>query len=154
MHSYWEFSLHSIPLRFSRNAALIQVYSGVRFLKQYFKLPFLLFSGEGGIGVSNALGANSLAILFALGVPWLIRTLTLVVQGAEDTAVYINSAGIDFVVGSLLVAVSCLWLVLCIAKFKLRKSVGGVLFILYLIFITFAILVEMGIILDRSESFV
>ncbi|CAG9781985.1 unnamed protein product [Diatraea saccharalis] len=106
--------------------------------------------GEGGIGVSNALGANSLAILFALGVPWLIKTLTLVAQGAEQQAVLINSAGIDFVVGSLLVAVACLWLTLFIGKFKLRKSVGAVLVVLYVIFITFAILVEMGVILSTD----
>ncbi|KAI5647061.1 sodium/calcium exchanger protein domain-containing protein [Phthorimaea operculella] len=106
--------------------------------------------GEGGIGVSNALGANSLAILFALGLPWLIRTLVLVGQGAEETAVLINSAGIDFVVGSLLIAVSCLWITLFIGKFTLRKSIGFFLFALYLIFIVFAILVETGIILERT----
>ncbi|XP_026730180.1 sodium/potassium/calcium exchanger 4-like [Trichoplusia ni] len=106
--------------------------------------------GEGGIGVSNALGANSLAILFALGLPWLIKTLSLVVSGADDTAVLINSAGIDFVVGSLLVAVACLWITLFIGKFTLRRSLGAVLIVLYAIFITFAILVEMGIILDRG----
>ncbi|XP_048005163.1 sodium/potassium/calcium exchanger 3-like isoform X2 [Leguminivora glycinivorella] len=108
--------------------------------------------GEGGMGVSNALGANSLAILFALGVPWLIRTLTLLARG-DDPVVYINSSGIDFVVGSLLVAVLCLWLTLCIGKFTLRKSVGFVLVVFYAIFITFAILVEMGIILDRTVAF-
>ncbi|KAJ0183891.1 hypothetical protein K1T71_000314 [Dendrolimus kikuchii] len=106
--------------------------------------------GEGGIGVSNALGANSLAILFALGLPWLIRTVTLEIQGAENTAVLINSTGIDFVVGSLLVAVTCLWIVLYIGKFILRRSLGVVLLILYVIFITFAILVEMGVILERA----
>lgn len=107
-------------------------------------------SGEGGIGVSNALGANSLAILFALGLPWLIKTVTLEVQGVENSAVLINSAGIDFVVGSLLVAVTCLWITLFIGKFTLRRSVGFVLAALYLVFITFAILVEMGVILDRG----
>ncbi|XP_053624242.1 sodium/potassium/calcium exchanger 3-like isoform X2 [Plodia interpunctella] len=104
--------------------------------------------GEGGIGVSNALGANSLAILFALGVPWLIKTLTLLAQGAELTAVEIDSNGIDFVIASLLVAVACLWLTLFIGKFKLRKSVGFVLAVLYVVFITFAILTELGVILD------
>lgn len=99
--------------------------------------------------MSNALGANSLAILFALGIPWLIKTLANLAQGVEDQAVLINSSGIDFVVGSLLVAVSCLWVVLFIGKFTLRKSVGIVLGIMYLIFITFSILVEMEIILDR-----
>ncbi|CAH0716097.1 unnamed protein product, partial [Brenthis ino] len=108
--------------------------------------------GEGGIGVSNALGANSLAILFALGLPWLIKTLMLLAEGS-DTAVKINSAGIDFVVGSLLVATLLLWIALFIGKFKLRKSLGVVLMFLYLIFITFAILVEMGIIFDREVAF-
>lgn len=109
--------------------------------------------GEGGIGVSNALGANSLAILFALGLPWLIRTLALVFQGADETAVLINSAGIDFVVGSLLVAVACLWITLYIGKFVLRRSLGFVLTVFYVIFITFAVLVEMGIILDRGLEY-
>ncbi|KAF9406652.1 hypothetical protein HW555_013047 [Spodoptera exigua] len=103
--------------------------------------------GEGGIGVSNALGANSLAILFALGLPWLIKTLSLVAENADQQAVLINSAGIDFVVGSLLVAVACLWITLYIGKFTLRKSLGAILLVLYVIFITFAILVEMGIII-------
>lgn len=98
------------------------------------------------------MGANSLAILFALGLPWLIKTLMLLVEGS-DTAVKINSAGIDFVVGSLLVAACLLWLTLFIGKFKLRKSIGAVLMVLYAIFITFAILVEMGIILDREIAF-
>ncbi|CAH2103821.1 unnamed protein product [Euphydryas editha] len=108
--------------------------------------------GEGGIGVSNALGANSLAILFALGFPWLIKTFTLLAQGV-DTAVTINSAGIDFVVASLLIAACLLWISLFIAKFKLRKGLGVVLLCLYVIFITFAILVEMGIILDEEIQF-
>ncbi|XP_052746791.1 sodium/potassium/calcium exchanger 4 [Bicyclus anynana] len=107
--------------------------------------------GEGGIGVSNALGANTLAILFALGLPWLIKTLSLLVQG-YDTAVIINSAGIDFIVSSLLVAATCLWITLCIGRFKLRRTLGFVLIVLYAIFITFAILVEMGIILNREIS--
>ncbi|CAG5007220.1 unnamed protein product [Parnassius apollo] len=109
--------------------------------------------GEGGIGVSNALGANSLAILFALGLPWLIRTVTLVAREADSTVVYINSAGIGYVVGSLLLAVTILYITLYIGKFQLRKRLGLVLIILYAIFITFAILVEMGIIVDKGIDF-
>ncbi|XP_022121468.1 sodium/potassium/calcium exchanger 4 [Pieris rapae] len=107
--------------------------------------------GEGGIGVSNALGANSLAILFALGMPWMIQTLTFLVQGSETTSVYINSAGIDFVVASLLIAVVVLWAVLYIGKFHMRRSVGIVLICLYFAFITFAILLEMEIILPSAS---
>lgn len=112
---------------------------------------YVLFAGEGGVGVSNALGANSLAILFALGTPWLIRTLTLLGQGAENTVVDIDSRGFGFIATSLLLAVTLLWLVLYIGKFKLRKSVGGVLITLYFIFITFGILVELGIIFDKEQ---
>lgn len=105
------------------------------------------FSGEGSMGVSNALGANSLAILFALGIPWLIKTLVLLGEGKE-AVVLINSSGIDFIVGSLLIAVVSLWVALYLGKFILRKCLGVVLTFLYLVFITFAILVEMGIIID------
>lgn len=104
------------------------------------------------MGVSNALGANSLAILFALGLPWLIRTLTLVAQGADDPVVHINSAGIDFVVGSLLLAAACLWLTLLAGGFRLRRAVGVVLACLYLVFVTVAVLVEMGILLNTGDS--
>lgn len=76
--------------------------------------------------------------------------MTAVVQGADETAVLINSAGIDFVVGSLLFAVVCLWITLFIGKFTLRRRLGAILLVLYAIFITFAILVEMGVILDRG----
>lgn len=76
--------------------------------------------------------------------------MTAVVQGADETAVLINSAGIDFVVGSLLFAVVCLWITLFTGKFTLRRRLGAILLVLYAIFITFAILVEMGVILDRG----
>lgn len=101
--------------------------------------------------MSNALGANSLAILFALGTPWLIKTLVLVGQGADEPVVVIDSSGIAFVVTSLLLAVTLLWVILFLGKFKLRKSVGGVLCVLYLIFITFGILVEIGLIFDIEQ---
>lgn len=114
----------------------------------YESLNMSIFLGEGGIGVSNALGANSLAILFALGIPWFIKSLANLSQDLENPAVLINSNGIDFVFASILVAVACLWIVLFIGKFTLRKSVGAVLGTLYIIFITFAILVETGVILD------
>lgn len=110
-------------------------------------------AGEGGIGVSNALGANSLAILFALGLPWLIRTLALVTSGVDNPVVSLNSAGIDFVVGLLLLAVTALWLTLFFGNFTLRRSVGAVLLCLYAIFVTIAILIEMGIIVNKGLPF-
>lgn len=107
-------------------------------------------SGSGGVGVSNALGANSLNILFSLGFPWFLRTM---IDGAGTTGAYIHifSYGIAFVITSLLLAIICLYIVLSIAKFTLRKTVGIALFIVYGIFVTFAILMELDIFVDSGR---
>lgn len=107
-------------------------------------------SGSGGVGVSNALGANSLNILFSLGFPWFLKTM---IDGAGFTGAYIHifSFGIAFVITSLLLAILCLYIVLAIAKFTLRKRVGIALFSIYGIFVTFAILMELDIFADSGR---
>ena len=96
------------------------------------------------MGVSNALGANSLAILFSLGLPWFIRNM---VDGAGSTNSNINiySFGVEFTILSLILAVGMLYLVLSLAGYKLRKIVGGILFCVYTIFVTMAILAELDV---------
>lgn len=103
-----------------------------------------MFSGEGGMGVSNSLGANSLSIIFSLGLPWFIRTLT---NGSdlEQSFVNIQSYGIEFVILSLIGTVVALFVVIALGKFRLKKLVGCVLLTIYFIFITLAILVEIDV---------
>ncbi|GAB0086850.1 Sodium/potassium/calcium exchanger [Sergentomyia squamirostris] len=108
-------------------------------------------SGEGGMGVSNALGANSLAILLSLGLPWFIRNS---IERPHDLNTFINihSYGIEITILSLLLAVGVLVVVISLGHYELKRSVGFVLLTIYLIFITFAILVEMDIFFPSGNT--
>jgi Ca2+/Na+ antiporter len=106
--------------------------------------------GSGQMGVSNALGANSLAILFSLGVPWFIRTMA---SGAWTTGAKIRifSHGIEYTIMALLLAVATLYITISAAGYKLRKTVGAILFIAYVLIATFAILVELDVFFEAPD---
>lgn len=106
--------------------------------------------GSGQMGVSNALGANSLAILFSLGMPWFLRNM---LSGAWTTEAKIRifSHGIEFTILGLILAVLTLYITLSLAGYKFRREVGFVLIFAYLILATFAILVEFDIFVDGSD---
>ncbi|XP_055532844.1 sodium/potassium/calcium exchanger 4-like [Wyeomyia smithii] len=108
-------------------------------------------SGNGAMGVSNALGANSLAILFSLGVPWFIRT---VADGGASTNAYyvIASYGMQYSIISLLFAVGFLYSTIYLAKFKLRKRIGIFLFLFYGILVTFMLLNELDIFFHSGDE--
>uniref|UniRef100_A0A1L8DK38 Putative k+-dependent ca2+/na+ exchanger nckx1 n=1 Tax=Nyssomyia neivai TaxID=330878 RepID=A0A1L8DK38_9DIPT len=108
-------------------------------------------SGEGGMGVSNALGANSLAILLSLGLPWFIRN-TAERHLGHPASINIHSYGIEITIISLLLAVGVLLVVISLGNYELKRSVGFTLFIIYLFFITFAILVEMDIFFPSGNT--
>lgn len=106
--------------------------------------------GDGGMGVSNSLGANSLAILVSLGLPWFIRSMFD--GGSKANAfIKINSVGIEFTILSLLLTVVALYFIVSIASYRLKKAIGFYLFFTYLIFVTFAILVEMDILFPSGN---
>uniref|UniRef100_A0A8D8N6R7 Sodium/potassium/calcium exchanger 5 n=3 Tax=Culex pipiens TaxID=7175 RepID=A0A8D8N6R7_CULPI len=100
--------------------------------------------GNGSMGVSNSLGANTLAILFSLGLPWFIRNM---MEGGATTGAYveINSYGMQYSVFGLFLAVGILYAVLFASKYTLRKLVGLVLMGGYLLIVTFMILVELDV---------
>lgn len=100
--------------------------------------------GEGGIGVSNSLGANSLAILMSLGIPWLIKNILHRNIPGKD-AIRITSYGIEYTILLLLIAAISLFIVLTISRYRLKKTVGLALISIYLILITFGILLELNI---------
>ena len=119
------------------------------------------------MGVSNSLGANSLNILFSLGIPWFIRTMIQYGKG-EEAYIHIFSHGMQFTLVSLLFAAvstllkirfllnkflllnfhsqAALYLCLFLAGYRLKKLVGVALFSFYLLFLSFALMVELDII--------
>lgn len=100
--------------------------------------------GEGGIGVSNSLGANSLAILMSLGIPWLIKNILHRNVPGQNT-IRITSYGIEYTILLLLIAVISLYVVLTMSRYRLKKTVGLALMSIYLILITFGILLELNV---------
>ncbi|KAG5679260.1 hypothetical protein PVAND_008840 [Polypedilum vanderplanki] len=102
--------------------------------------------GSGEMGVSNALGANSLAILFSLGIPWFITTM---MNGAGWTGAHIHiySYGMEYTIMVLILAVIVLYSILAFHGYKLRKIAGLYLFIAYFVFATFAVLMEFNVFL-------
>lgn len=107
--------------------------------------------GSGEMGVSNALGANSLAILFSLGIPWFITTL---MNGAGWTGAHIHiySYGMEYTIMVLILAVIVLYSILAFHGYKLRKRTGLYLFIAYFMFATFAILMEFNVFLVGAPA--
>lgn len=100
--------------------------------------------GKGGIGVSNSLGANSLAILMSLGIPWLIKNiLNRNMPGKES--ILLNSSSTEYNILILLIAVITLYVVLTLAKYRLKRSVGLSLISAYSVFITLGVLLEMNV---------
>ncbi|XP_053686141.1 sodium/potassium/calcium exchanger 3-like [Sabethes cyaneus] len=108
-------------------------------------------SGNGSMGVSNALGANSLAVLFSLGMPWFIRT---VADGGASTNAYyvIASYGMQYSIVSLLFAIAFLYITIYIAIFKLRKRVGVILIFFYALLVAFMLLNELDVFFHSGEQ--
>lgn len=107
----------------------------------------LHIAGEGAMGISCSIGANTLAILLCFGMPWFIKCMVLIVQ-TEDTSkstVNLLSEGITYNCGALLISVMLLLLVLAIFRFQIGKCFGFTCLILYIIFITFCVLIEMNV---------
>lgn len=100
--------------------------------------------GEGGIGVSNSLGANCLAILMSLGIPWLIKNI-MNRNTPDKSFIPLNPYSTEYNILLLLLAVIALYTVLTISRYQLKRSVGVALFSIYGLIITVAILLEMNI---------
>lgn len=94
--------------------------------------------------MSNSLGANSLAILMSLGLPWLIRNI-IHRNDADKSFISLDSADIEYTIMSLLLATVVLYAVISLSRYTLKKSVGFTLIGVYLVFITLCILLEMDI---------
>lgn len=106
--------------------------------------------GSGQMGVSNSLGANSLAILFSLGLPWFIKTMA---DGAwvNDASFSIDAPGIQFTILGLLPVVATLYIVLSAAGYRMRKTVGAILGSFFIAYATVIILSELNIIFESDR---
>ncbi|XP_017785377.1 PREDICTED: sodium/potassium/calcium exchanger 4-like isoform X2 [Nicrophorus vespilloides] len=98
--------------------------------------------GEGAMGVSNALGANTMNILLSLGLPWFIKT-TVVGQARAMSVIQIESGSIEYTILALIMVAITLYLTLSCSKFRLSRINGIVLITFYLLFLVLAIVSEL-----------
>ncbi|XP_037934795.1 sodium/potassium/calcium exchanger 4-like [Teleopsis dalmanni] len=104
-----------------------------------------LRNGENGIGVSNSLGANSLAILLSLGVPYFIKNC--ITFGTANNKINIASKGIEYNIFILILSTFALFTILSLSGYRLTKRAGIALLSVYTIFIVLQILIELQIII-------
>lgn len=93
------------------------------------------------MGVSNALGANTMNILLSLGMPWFFRTI---IMGTNDNAyIQIDSGSIEYTILALVAVAMSLYCTLFFNKFALSRKSGAILLSMYVIWIILAILSEL-----------
>lgn len=109
---------------------------------------FSFLTGESGIGVSNSLGANSLAILLSLGVPWFIKNC--IHYGEENNMIYVAAQGIEYSIFILMLCTLSLFFGLSFTGYRLTKRLGGILFTVYAVFIVLQVLIEMNVFFPKK----
>lgn len=99
-------------------------------------------NGFGDMAVSSSIGSNIFDINVGLPLPWLLKT------GIVDSGSHISigSCGMDILTISLLVMVLFVILSIKFSGWKLNMTLGGIMFLLYLLFVAESLLIAYEII--------
>lgn len=97
--------------------------------------------GYGTMALSNALGSNTFAILMCLGVPWLIKISFF--EQSHIGSITISSGGIEYTACIVVFALIVVFTILLMNRFRLKVKSGWTLVMLYVVFIGFAIYIEL-----------
>jgi len=106
--------------------------------------------GQGSMAVTNSIGSNTFDILICLGLPWLIKSIMTGVE-KDIWFIQVNSDGLTYTVVSLLASLFILYIILCIGKFRLTKTVGWISLGVYLVFLTFSTLIELNVFFEVNQ---
>ncbi|KAK0085001.1 hypothetical protein PV325_005956 [Microctonus aethiopoides] len=118
---------------------------GITFLSAGGNMPELVSivilsrQGNGDMAMSNTLGANTLDVLMCLGLPWAIKSLM------TKNDVLIESGALAYSVMSIILCVIGFYGVTAYYKYQLNRHVGIACLIMYLLFLTFAIMLELNV---------
>ncbi|CAG7725645.1 unnamed protein product [Allacma fusca] len=104
----------------------------------------------GSMSISNSIGSNIFDILICLGLPWLIKS-AMIANDAEENYIQINSGGIQYSIITLIISVLLLYGILAANGFYLDKKVATIATVLYAIFLTFAVLLEMNFFFQLNQ---
>eukprot|EP00420_Gonyaulax_spinifera_P008120 CAMPEP_0197944972 /NCGR_PEP_ID=MMETSP1439-20131203/125677_1 /TAXON_ID=66791 /ORGANISM="Gonyaulax spinifera, Strain CCMP409" /LENGTH=442 /DNA_ID=CAMNT_0043568227 /DNA_START=9 /DNA_END=1337 /DNA_ORIENTATION=- len=95
--------------------------------------------GQGDMAISSSIGSNIFDILVGLPIPWIIKIG--IIDGGK-TEVNIRSPYLTFYVLLLLFMVFSVVLCIHLLKWRLNKTLGTLMAVLYLVFLVIAISVE------------
>lgn len=121
------------------------VVMGLTLLAAGTSVPDLLSSiivamqGKGDMAVSSSIGSNIFDILIGLPLPWIIKSFILMGSSASYTGNAVRAQGLMY---NILVLVGMLVAVIgtiSYNKWKMTKCLGIMMFILYAIFLAFAL---------------
>eukprot|EP00062_Callorhinchus_milii_P002233 gi/632939147/ref/XP_007907888.1/ PREDICTED: sodium/potassium/calcium exchanger 5 [Callorhinchus milii] len=96
--------------------------------------------GKGDMAMSNAVGSNVFDML-CLGLPWFIQTVFVDTTAPAE----VISSSLTYTTTSLLLSILFIFVAIHINGWKLDKKLGAICLVVYLIFLTFSILSELGI---------
>jgi solute carrier family 24 (sodium/potassium/calcium exchanger), member 4 len=148
--------------------SLLDSVMGLTFLAAGTSVPEAVSSvivtaaGHGSMGISNSIGSNTFDILLCLGLPWLIKTLIAPTISGQPWVSYefvfyekfakvlsfqitLQSTGITYSTVSLLTTLFALYCSFITNKFMLDKKIGISCLTFYVLFLVFALLVELNV---------
>jgi len=91
---------------------------------------------------SNSVGSNTFDILICLGLPWFLQGCIIAFD--EVDYIKIRSAGLEYSVMLMVATMVILYVIIVANGFLLDKKVGYSSLVMYIIFIVFAIMLEMN----------
>ncbi|XP_067666878.1 sodium/potassium/calcium exchanger 1-like [Haliotis asinina] len=120
---------------------------GLTFLAAGTSIPDLITSvivakkGYGDMAVSSSVGSNIFDITVGLPVPWLLWSI---IQGGRG--IDVSSKGLLCSIVLLFIMLVAVIVTIAASKWKMSRTLGAIMFLLYIVFITLSVLVEIGII--------
>lgn len=119
--------------------------SGITILAAGISVPEIITTvlivkmGFGNMAFSNLIGSNIFDILFCLGLPWFVKTLS-----NSGGRLHINSGALTYTTLTLLGTTVLMLVTLCVARWRLNWRVGVVCLGLYVAFLTLACCYELN----------
>ncbi|XP_071095150.1 sodium/potassium/calcium exchanger 2-like [Haliotis cracherodii] len=120
---------------------------GLTFLAAGTSIPDLITSvivakkGYGDMAVSSSVGSNIFDITVGLPIPWLLWSAT-----QNGAAINVSSKGLLCSIVLLFIMLLAVIVTIAVSKWKMSRTLGGIMFLLYIVFITLSVLLEIGII--------
>ncbi len=122
------------------------VVMGITLLAAGTSVPDLLSSiivamqGKGDMAVSSSIGSNIFDILIGLPFPWILKSIVLSAQGESYIGNPVLASGLMYNILVLIGMLVAVIATIACNKWKMTKGLGAMMFLLYLIFLAFALL--------------